>query len=144
MIRIIPMLCLAAIAATTTALAAAQNYPSRPIRLMVTYGAGSIGDITARIVTQKMSENMGQGIVVDNRPSAGLIIASVLAQGSVVKAIGMVVFGVALGLGQPRLPACACLPRRPRTGTPRCRHPASASIAGRAAQGIRSASSAGG
>ena len=79
MIRIIPMLCLAAIAATTPALAAEQNYPSRPIRLMVPYGAGSIGDITARIVTQKMSENMGQGIVVDNRPSAGLIIASVAA-----------------------------------------------------------------
>lgn len=56
---------------------AADNYPSRPIRLMVPYAAGSIGDITARIVTQKMSENMGQGIVVDNRPSAGLIVASV-------------------------------------------------------------------
>ena len=44
MIRIIPMLCLAAIAATSPALATAQNYPSRPIRLMVPYGAGSIGD----------------------------------------------------------------------------------------------------
>jgi tripartite-type tricarboxylate transporter receptor subunit TctC len=63
-------------AATTVA---AQNYPSRPIRLMVPYAAGSIGDITARIVTQKMSENMGQAIVVDNRPSAGLIVASVAA-----------------------------------------------------------------
>jgi tripartite-type tricarboxylate transporter receptor subunit TctC len=59
--------------------ALAQNYPSRPIRLMVPYAAGSIGDITARIVTQKMSENMGQSIVVDNRPSAGLIVASVAA-----------------------------------------------------------------
>jgi tripartite-type tricarboxylate transporter receptor subunit TctC len=66
------------IAALAT-LTSAQNYPSHPIRLMVPYGAGSIGDITARIVTQKMSENMGQGIVVDNRPSAGLIVASVAA-----------------------------------------------------------------
>ena len=67
----------AAVLAVLTACAAAQNYPSHPIRLMVPYAAGSVGDITARIVTQKMSESMGQSIVVDNRPSAGLIVASV-------------------------------------------------------------------
>ena len=72
-------LCLLLLLIAPFAALAADNYPSRPIRVLVPYGAGSIGDITARIVTQKMSDNMGQGIVVDNRPSAGLIVASVAA-----------------------------------------------------------------
>ncbi len=61
------------------AIAFAQDYPSRPIRYLVPYGAGSIGDITARTVSHKMSESMAQPIIVDNRPSAGLIVASVAA-----------------------------------------------------------------
>lgn len=67
---------LPALAATA---AFAQDYPSRPIRYLVPFGAGSIGDITARTVGQKMSESMGQPIIIDNRPSAGLIVASVAA-----------------------------------------------------------------
>ena len=57
----------------------AQDYPSRPIRYLVPFGPGSIGDITARTVGQKMSESMGQPVIIDNRPSAGLIVASVAA-----------------------------------------------------------------
>lgn len=67
----------AAALALISTVALAQNYPSRPIRLMVPYAAGSLGDLTARIVTQKMTESMGQSFVIDNRPSAGLIVASV-------------------------------------------------------------------
>ena len=77
--RIAGLLAALALLAASALHAAEQNYPNRPIRLLVPYGAGSVGDLIARIVTQKMAENMGQAIVVDNRPSAGLIVASVAA-----------------------------------------------------------------
>ncbi len=54
----------------------AQSFPSKPIRLVVPFGPGGVGDITARAVAQKMSEKMGQQIIVDNRPSAGGIVAA--------------------------------------------------------------------
>ena len=53
-----------------------QGYPVRPIRLIVPFGPGGVGDITARVVAQKMSASLGQQIVVDNRPGAGGIVAS--------------------------------------------------------------------
>ncbi|XAH24199.1 tripartite tricarboxylate transporter substrate binding protein [Xylophilus sp. GW821-FHT01B05] len=49
----------------------AQDFPNKPIRLLLPYGAGGIGDTTARVIAQKMSENMGQQIVIENRASAG-------------------------------------------------------------------------
>src|SRR5690242_11213657 len=64
---------LAALAATA---AQAQTYPTRPIRLIIGYGAGGVADITARLVVNKMAENMGQQIIVDNRPGAGQITAA--------------------------------------------------------------------
>src|SRR3954453_6855385 len=51
-------------------------YPSKPIRLLVPFGPGGVGDITSRAVMQKMSEAMGQQIIIDNRPSAGGIVAT--------------------------------------------------------------------
>lgn len=56
----------------------AQPYPSKPIRLLVPFGPGGVGDITSRAVMQKMSEAMGQQIIIDNRPSAGGIVATEL------------------------------------------------------------------
>ena len=58
--------------------AQAQPYPSKPIRLLVPFGPGSAGDITARAVAQKMGEAMAQQVIIDNRPSAGGIIATEL------------------------------------------------------------------
>ena len=49
----------------------AQTYPDKPIRLIVPFAAGSFPDTVARIVGQKMSEGLGQPIVVDNRAGAG-------------------------------------------------------------------------
>ena len=59
--------------------AAAQAYPSKPIRFLVPFAAGGIGDITARVVAQKMSENLGQQVFIENRPSAGMIVSAEVA-----------------------------------------------------------------
>lgn len=57
----------------------AQNYPDRPIRIIITFPAGGTSDILTRILGSKLSEALGQPIVVDNRPGAAGIIASELA-----------------------------------------------------------------
>jgi len=58
------------------AIAPAQQYPAKPIRFLVPFGPGGVGDITARVVAQKMSVSMGQQVIIDNRPGAGGIVAS--------------------------------------------------------------------
>ena len=58
------------------AAALAQDYPTRPITLVVPYAAGGGNDVMARIVGEKMSKTLGQQIVVDNRPGAGGALAT--------------------------------------------------------------------
>src|SRR3954468_11507677 len=70
-----PLRIVAAVAAAIVCTAAAADYPERPIRLMLGTGAGGAPDITARIFAAKMSEILGQQMVVDNRPGAGGMIA---------------------------------------------------------------------
>ena len=72
---------LAAAAAPASA-QTAQNYPARPIRMIIPFTAGSATDLLARRVAPKMSENWSQQVVVDNRGGAG----GTLAAGIVAKA----------------------------------------------------------
>ncbi|MEO6744106.1 MAG: tripartite tricarboxylate transporter substrate binding protein [Caldimonas sp.] len=55
---------------------AQTTWPSRPITLVVPFGPGGIADLTARTVAQAMQRSLGTAIVVDNRPSAGSVVAS--------------------------------------------------------------------
>jgi tripartite-type tricarboxylate transporter receptor subunit TctC len=55
---------------------AADTYPTRPVRLVVPFGPGGVGDLSSRAVAQHMSETLGQQVIIDNRPSAGGVVAA--------------------------------------------------------------------
>ncbi len=74
--RALQALSLAAVAALSAPLRAQSRFPDRPITLLVPFAPGGIADITARAVAEQMAQSLGQPVVVDNRPSAGSIIAS--------------------------------------------------------------------
>ncbi|MSQ62636.1 MAG: hypothetical protein EXR33_02160 [Betaproteobacteria bacterium] len=54
---------------------AQADYPSKPIRLVVGFAAGGISDVLARALAAKLSQNIGQQVIVDNKPGAGTTIA---------------------------------------------------------------------
>ena len=54
----------------------AQTYPTRPVRIIVGFPAGTSSDITARLIGQWLSERLGQQFIVENRPGAGTNIAA--------------------------------------------------------------------
>jgi tripartite-type tricarboxylate transporter receptor subunit TctC len=58
--------------------ASADNYPSRPIRLVVGYSPGGGNDLIARIVAAKLQDKLGQPVLVDNKPGAQSIVAAEL------------------------------------------------------------------
>src|SRR3989441_12657316 len=66
----------AALAGTLSAPAVAQDYPGKPVRLLIGFPPGGNVDVVGRIVAQKMSEGFGRQVLPDNRTGAGSIIAN--------------------------------------------------------------------
>jgi tripartite-type tricarboxylate transporter receptor subunit TctC len=68
-----------AVAAPAAALAQNNNYPTKPVRLIVAFPAGGSTDIIGRLVGQRLSERLGQQVIVDNRGGAGGMIGTEIA-----------------------------------------------------------------
>jgi len=65
--------------AQVTSTGSGQGYPSKPIRLIVPFGAGGGSDYVGRLVGLKLTEQMGQTVVVDNRPGAASLVGTEIA-----------------------------------------------------------------
>src|SRR5437016_14428054 len=62
-------------------LASAQDYPSKPVRMVVGFPPGGGTDVVARIISPRLSENLGQPVVIENRPGAtGTVAAAMVAK----------------------------------------------------------------
>jgi tripartite-type tricarboxylate transporter receptor subunit TctC len=70
----------AAFAGLGTSAAAALDYPIKPVRILVPYGPGGVGDLTMRLMADKLGTEFKQQFVIENRPGAGGIIAMTEAQ----------------------------------------------------------------
>src|SRR6266540_1014134 len=77
---------------------AQQNYPSRPVRFIIPFGAAGLADITARLAAEKLGDKLGQRFVIENQPGPGGIAAarSVLSQPPDGYTIGLVTNGTAI------------------------------------------------
>src|ERR1043165_3089177 len=69
-------LCLFAIACLVPGLALAQNYPDKPVRVLVGFSPGGFPDVLGRLIAQKLHERLGQPFVVENKPGAAGTIAA--------------------------------------------------------------------
>ena len=67
---------IAVLAALGTAPAAAQNYPAKPIRILIAQAPGSATDVVSRVVGNRLSEALGQPIVIEARPGAGGVVGT--------------------------------------------------------------------
>jgi len=76
MIRYGLSLSVLAVAALLSAAQAESDYPTRPVRIVIGFGAGAVADTPARLLAQKLSHALGQQFVVENRPGAGSNIAA--------------------------------------------------------------------
>jgi tripartite-type tricarboxylate transporter receptor subunit TctC len=76
MSRLTPLLVAALVMVSLRPASAQDNYPTRPIRLIVGFAAGSSGDVAARIVSYKIGALLGQTVIVENRPGASSMIAT--------------------------------------------------------------------
>jgi tripartite-type tricarboxylate transporter receptor subunit TctC len=76
MIRLLRALPIAVAACLTWAGAGAQDYPNRPVKIIVPFGAGGPADLYSRVLAQHLSEALKQSFVVEDRPGAGSVIGT--------------------------------------------------------------------
>jgi tripartite-type tricarboxylate transporter receptor subunit TctC len=99
-VRLLSLMFFAAAALVLTSAANAQNYPNRPVRIIVPFAAGGIGDITTRLIADKLGDRLGERVIVDNQPGAGGIAAarSVLAAPADGYTLALVTNGTAINV----------------------------------------------
>ena len=76
MLRAIARLCAGFAVVLICAAATAQDYPTRPVKLLVPFAAGGPADVYARFLAQRLQEAMGQPFVVENRPGGGAVLGT--------------------------------------------------------------------
>src|SRR6185437_14012104 len=78
----------------------ADPYPSKPVRIIVPYGAGGIADVTMRLVAQDLSKRFGQQFYIENRPGAGGIVGMQAALQAPADGYTMVMIGGGLTIAK--------------------------------------------
>ena len=66
----------ATVLAVSSAVVPAQDYPVRPVKIIVPFAAGGPADIYARFIAQRLQETLGQSFVVDDKPGGGSVIGT--------------------------------------------------------------------
>jgi len=74
--KLFTLVCTAALLSFMSGQALAQTYPTRPVKIVVPFGPGGFTDVVARILGVKLSESLGQPVVIENKPGAGSMIGT--------------------------------------------------------------------
>lgn len=76
--RIVSLLiaCAVVVAGLASPASAQADYPNRPVQLIIAYGAGTIGDVSMRILAENLSSQLGKNFIVENRPGAAGVVAA--------------------------------------------------------------------
>ena len=98
-------LVLALFAAAFSLAASAQQWPARPVKIIAPFAPGGSADTLGRIVAKKLSEELKESFVVENRPGAGGVLGSELVSNAAPDGYTLVVSGIASHVIAPQLPA---------------------------------------